>query len=217
MTTKALNGTTLEAGIPQIIIPSPRIEVIQIPIVGTAPLIVHAWSEKAKRMMLEAQQVTDKPKIKKVRESRNPEADFQGARYVSDEGWDGFPVVGFKAAMVNACRLVTGLNMTLARRLFFVETDGRSQAQNTELVRIYGEPRMRTDMVRLGGVSNPADLRYRPEYSPWRAVLTIRYNAGMISAEHIANLVALAGQFEGVGEWRPGQSATGSYGLWEIE
>ena len=39
----------------------------RIRIVGDAPLIVHAWSEKAKRMMIEAQQKKTKTKARPVR------------------------------------------------------------------------------------------------------------------------------------------------------
>ena len=42
-------------------------------IVGDSPLIMHAWSEKAKRMMLEAQQGKAKGKKKPV---KNPVDDY---------------------------------------------------------------------------------------------------------------------------------------------
>ena len=47
-------------------------------IVGDSPLIMHAWSEKAKRMMLEAQQGKAKGKKKPV---KNPVDDFIQAAY----------------------------------------------------------------------------------------------------------------------------------------
>ena len=43
-------------------------EIIPIRIVGDTPLIVHAWSEKAKRMMLEAQMKITKTKAKEIRD-----------------------------------------------------------------------------------------------------------------------------------------------------
>ena len=54
------------------------IKTIPIRIVGDAPLIVHAWSEKAKRMMLEAQMKTTKTKAKAV---RDPFDDFINSLY----------------------------------------------------------------------------------------------------------------------------------------
>lgn len=204
------NGSTAASTIN---IPRPRIEEISIPIIGTEPLIVHAWSQKVKQAMLDKQM--KKPVASK--EAKDPQRDFEDSRYIADEGWDGFTAVGFKASLVGACRQVEGLPMTLAKRLLFVQADGRSTLHSSGLVRIHGEPRMRQDMVRLD--TGVADIRFRAEYFPWKATLTIRFNAGVISAEQVTHLVILAGMSEGVGEWRPSspKSATGNYGLWEIE
>ena len=198
-------------------IPATDIKVVKVRINGTAPLITHAWSAKAIRMMEEAQQGPATKKAKKVREARNPQADFEGARYQSGHGWDGVPAVAFKAAMVGACRLVEGVPMTLAKRLMFVDGTTLKDGSRSDLVKIEAEtPRMRTDMVRLD--NGAADIRYRPEYWPWAAELTIRYNAERLSAEMLLNLLELAGSFEGICEWRPGspQSATGAFGTFAV-
>lgn len=193
----------------EIVIPKPEIASIQVGIVGTSPLIVHAWSEKATRMMLNKQMGLPTPK----KEPKSPEDDYNGARYISSQGWDGVPATAFKAAMVGACRLVEGLPMTMARRLFFVEADDRE----LNLVRIFAEPQMRQDMVRLE--SGVADVRHRPMYYPWRATVTVRFLSGVIKPAQVVNLLMLAGLTEGVGEWRPSapKSSTGTYGLWEVE
>lgn len=196
-----------------IVIPPPNIQVIKVPIVGTTPLVVHAWSVKARRMMLEKQM----KKAAGPKEAKDPEADYQSSRYVADAGWDGVPAAGFKAAMVGACRAVDDLPMTVAKRMAFVLADGRSTAQNVDLVRIHGEPRMREDMVRLE--SGVADIRFRAEYPDWSAVLTVEFNAGIISAEQVVNLLSLAGYSEGVCEWRPSapKSSSGSCGRWQVK
>lgn len=49
---------------------------VKIKIIGDSPLIVHAWSDKAKRMMLEAQMGKTKTKAK---EKRDPFDEFIGA------------------------------------------------------------------------------------------------------------------------------------------
>lgn len=194
---------------PAIEIFRPETATIDIPIVGTSPLIMHAWSAKAKQMILDKQMGKPTPK----KEPKNPDDDFNGARYISAEGWDGMPASALKAAMVGACRQVANLNMTLAKRLFFVEADDPLQ----NLVRIYGEPEMRQDMVRLE--TGVADIRFRPQYWPWRAVVRVRFLSNMVSISSIVNLLALAGESEGIGEWRPSapKSSTGTYGLWRVE
>ena len=210
----SVNGSKCEAAAKSLgyVIPKPNIQRIRVAITGTTPLIVHAWSAKARNMMLRKQ--TGEPVIK---EKKDPQADYQGAFYTADEGWHGVPAAGFKAALVGACRAVDDLPMTLAKRMCFVLADGRSTAQNIDLVRIHGEPRMREDMVRLE--SGVADIRFRPEFPEWSAELVIEFNAGIITAEQIVNLCDLAGYCEGVCEWRPSapKSATGSYGRWTVD
>lgn len=206
----------------QVVIPRPQIDVITIRVEGITSLIVHSWSEKAIREMLSKQM-----KLAKLpKDSKNPEEDFIAARYITEEGWDGVVCGAFKSALVDASRQVDGLTMTLAKRLFFVEADGRCikpvavdgqiYKQAHDLVRIYGEPTMRMDMARNDNGS--ADIRFRPEYFPWRANLRIRFNASMISASQVANLVALAGMSEGIGEQRPSapKNHGGGNGRWRI-
>jgi hypothetical protein len=51
---------------------------VAIPIVGTSPLIVHAWSEKSKKMIADKQ--AGKAKNKK-HEIRDPEQDYEQAKH----------------------------------------------------------------------------------------------------------------------------------------
>ena len=51
---------------------------VPIRIVGDTPLIVHAWSEKAKKMMLDAQMKTTKTSAKPI---RDPYDDFINSMY----------------------------------------------------------------------------------------------------------------------------------------
>ena len=55
-----------------------EIQRAKIKIVGDTPLIVHAWSEKAKKMMLDAQMKVTKTKAKEV---RDPYDDFIQSLY----------------------------------------------------------------------------------------------------------------------------------------
>jgi hypothetical protein len=64
-------------------------ETISVPIVGTMPLIVHNFSEKSKRQMLDAQQGRKSPK-----QVRDPEAEYEAAFYRTKDGY-GFPVTAF--------------------------------------------------------------------------------------------------------------------------
>lgn len=173
---------------------------VDLELVGDSPLIVHAWSAKAKREMLEKQ-------MKKARASKaakDPEQDYLDAFYRTTDGRPAFPVIAFKAAAVSAGgRFSDGLKMTELRGAFHIEG---------ELVPIDGEPNMREDMVRVG--MGTADIRYRPEFKSWRVTLPIRYNADAISLDQLVNIFNLAGFGVGVGEWRPEKD--GQYGMFHV-
>lgn len=177
---------------------------LDVPIKGTAPLIVHNWSAKAKAMMLEAQTTG----VRKKKEAKDPHADYMSSRYILDENNDGFPAVGFKAAMITAVSLFDGLTKVAARNIFAVRGDGPQQ-----LVRIFGTPEPREDMVRVG--MGTADIRYRACYNDWSAVLTIEFTPAAITEESILALVDAAG-LGGIGDWRPSKASTGSYGTFEV-
>lgn len=184
-------------------------DTLTIRIVGTAPLIVHRFDEKAKTMMLEAQQTKTRAK----KPPKDPVADFEASKYLLEDGRDGFPAVGFKAAIVGAVRLFDGLTMVQAKQMLRVLGDGGEQLVPLKLD---GPPTMREDTVRVG--MGTADLRYRAQYWPWAADLQIQFVPSQLSADSVVALVD-AGGIGGVGEWRPSapKGATGSYGTWEVE
>ena len=199
---------------PQIVIDRIDTETLVVPIVGTAPLIVHNFSEKSKRMMLDAQQGK-----KRVKVTRDPQAEYEAAFYriVDTDGVlrYGFPVTAFKAATIGAARFYgKSISMTALRQFLFMHgvlTDADPQ----QLVEIHGEPRMREDVVRLGGPSRSADLRYRPEFPEWRAELRSTYVRSALAQSSVLSLVDAGGLGVGVGEWRP--EKRGEFGTYAID
>lgn len=204
-----------------------EIKTVNVRIKGTAPLIVHKWSEKAKREMLEKQMGTTKTKAK--HEPKNPVADFIGSAYWltpeptngTEEAFNeavgngarwGFPVTAIKqAAIMAASRNEIDIKTTTLRGAFFIEGEGEDM-----LAEIKGSiPKMREDMVRVGGISKTADIRHRAQFNDWYMDLTIKYNAnGAVSLEQIINLINLGGFTNGIGEWRPERD--GSFGTFEV-
>lgn len=185
----------------------PRLDIrmMEVQLIGDSPLIVHAWSEKAKREMLQKQMKA----AKGAKEAKNPKADYEAAMYRLPDGGFGFPSVAFKAAAVTAGTSVAGLTKIAARQAFHilgedVDVKGAFEGSSARinLVRIEGAPpTMREDMVRVG--LGTADLRYRPEFPFWFANVLVRYNANVLSESQILNLINTAGFAVGVGEWRP--------------
>ena len=180
-------------------IPPIEIARYRISIKGDSPLIMHAWSDKAKKEMLDKQM----GKARAKKEPKDPDRDYQEAFYRLPDGSPGFPSIAFKAAAVSAARQVEGLTMTFLRGAFHI---------TGELVPISGTPRMREDTVRIG--MGTADLRYRPEFPEWSTVLDVRLNRRAMTLEQLVHLINQAGFSVGVGEWRPEKD--GSYGMFQV-
>lgn len=189
-----------------ITIPAPEIRLLKVSVEGTSPLIVHRFGAKARRIMLDRQM----KKATRGREAKVPEEDYKESLYFlrGSTTKTGFPASGFKNAMVSACTFTEGITKVLSRGAFFVLGD---------IIPIEGaQPQMREDVVRLQGMGRPADIRFRGEYvPPWSCTLDIRYNARVISAEQIVNLLNIAGFSVGIGEWRPERN--GSYGMFVVK
>lgn len=179
-------------------LPPLNIQTVTFNLIGDSPLIVHAWSEKAKRQMLDKQM----KKATKAKDAKDPEADYQACFYYTESGAYGFPAIGVKAAMVSACRFVDA-KMTVMRGAFHIDC---------EMLEVIGDPRPREDMVRVG--MGTADIRYRPEFVEWRIPVTIKFNASVIAVDQLANLLNAAGFGVGIGEWRPEKN--GSYGRFHV-
>ena len=200
-----------------------EMQTVEITIKGDTPLIMHAWSEKAKRMMLEAQQGKAKGKKKDV---KNPVEDFINSMYWltepptegTEEAFDeaiakgakfGFPITAFKQAAISAAYRMGWVKDKMGLRgAFFIESD------YGEMVEIKSDvPIMREDMVKIG--MGTADLRYRGEFRNWSATFRVKYNVnGQFNLENIINIINAGGTICGVGEWRPERD--GQNGMYHI-
>lgn len=195
-------------------IPDIEVRFMEVEIVGDSPLIVHAWSEKAKKEMLDKQT----RKATKGKEAKDPWREFCDALYwISpkpekptpkdiENGRFGFPAIAFKASAIDAAfqQGVISKKTTMRGAFHIVE----------EFVEIIGKPTMREDMVKIGGMTKVADIRYRPEFKEWRAKFTVRYNSMAITPEQILNAINIGGFSNGLGEWRT--SRDGSFGTYHV-
>jgi len=203
-------------------IPKLNIQTVELRLVGTSPLVVHAWSEKAKQQMRDKQG----KKAKQGKEAKVPAHDFVSALYwLSDRpelpadpekamavankavasGRFGFPTVAFKAAAVAGAGFVDGITKVGTRGAFHIRG---------EFAEIESEPPvMHEDMVRVG--MGTADLRYRPMFEKWAVTLTVDINTTAMSVEQVVNLFNVGGFACGVGEYRPERD--GSWGRFTVK
>lgn len=194
-------------------------------IIGLSPLIVHAWSQKAKTEMLTKQ-------VKAVkgagRAQRNPEQDFVDSLYaMPDDALGrkafGFPATGVKKAILSAAHKDKGLAKTavlsslwLDAPMVSVRTALAGAVCDLPLVRVYGDdPVMREDMVRVGaGLNKTATLAYRAQFRRWAVNLKGRFNTAVMSPSALAFLIEESGLGTGIGEWRNEKS--GVFGAFSL-
>lgn len=194
----------------------PNIQTACFTIEGTAPLVIHRFSAKAKNGMLDTMKAGSTAKKGKKREPLDVEATFNSARYISPEGWDGFNVAAVRAAVISACRLV-GFKMTIAKLSVFVEADGRDKLEpEFGLIRIYGKPRRLESIARVE--TGQAYVTIRPCYDQWKAKIRIRFDGDQFTVQDISNLLARVGTQVGLGEGRPdSKNSTGmGWGTFQI-
>lgn len=196
---------------------------LQIKIVGTSPLVVHAWSEKARTIMLNKQKGT----ASKGKEKKNPVEDFKASLYrlPNGEGF-GLPATAIKSAAVTAANDVE-LKKTDMRRAFHVLgdlvkinappiTEPITQEDIEHAPEIAFEHKhgasMRCDMVRLA--MNTADIRFRAQFPVWSVTFVVEFNSRVISADQLVNLYRVAGFGVGLSEHRPEKN--GSWGRFDV-
>lgn len=206
-----------------------NIKKINIRIVGDTPLIMHKWSEKAKKEMLDSQMGKSKGKKKAP---KSPADDFIRSMYwlnnepeyvekaseeermaafeaaIDNGARFGFPATAIKQAAISAAfRMGWTKDKMSVRGAFFIDSDENG------LVEIHSEPPvMREDAVKI---SLTSDLRYRGEFRNWYADITISYNEnGQYTLENIINMINAGGYVCGIGEWRPERD--GQYGMFHV-
>lgn len=190
--------------------------VIKCKITGIAPYMQMRFSKKAAETMRATQEAGSQGKSKKVREGRNFDRDFREAQYIFSDGKNGIPATCFRQAMISACRTV-GFKMTLAKLAIFIIADGSDALDATPLIHINGKPEMD---VRPGRNANGGtDLRCRPIWKKWSAVVQIRFDEDQFSASDIVNLMIRVGKQVGIGEGRPDSRMSSGigFGLFDVE
>ena len=181
---------------------------VQFHVVGTSPLIMHRFSQKAWRELL-------MPSIRENRASleqrlkHDPFNEYRGAFYRNrDTGSKALfhiPSGAFHGALAAAA----------------LDMPGAKKAQIERLTRIvdvsidlYGIPEIFCAMVRNSDIARTPDVRTRPIFPRWACSVSVLYVKNVVTSRTISNLFGAAGAIVGIGDWR-GQKG-GPYGSWRL-
>ena len=195
------NGLTAKLGaVEHVTIAPPNFQELHLTIRGTAPYVQERFSNKAIDAIMDKQKAGSTAKKGTQRKARDFEQDYQDAQHISEEGWHGIPAPNFRNAAIDACR-AAGFVMTRAKMSIFILSDGIDRADGSPLVRINGEPQIHIAPTR--NATGVCDLRARPMWRSWSALVRILYDGDQFTATDVINLLARAGTQVGIGAGRP--------------
>lgn len=181
-----------------------RRKIVQMRIVGSSPLIQHAWSDRNKEMM-RAKHAGEKSKD---RSARNPQTEGEDAAYRKRDGRYALPAMAVKAAVINAAHKDLGIEKTRVCKSLFIICD------HDKLIPMdCDQPVIQEDVIRVA--SGGADLRYRPYFFKWSCVIKWEVDTELLSVSDLVTLVDRAGFGVGLLDWRPERG--GEYGRFYVD
>jgi len=188
----------------------PELEMVQaiMYVESISPLLMHAWSEKARKQLEDSQT----GKAKQQREARDPDQEYRAACYVipGKEGmpdWQpgkyGFPGTAFKHAFLY------GVGQLDDKRIPKTKATGWLFPDDDIVPLRFSGITHRRDIGR-----NPVQPIYRPQFNDWECDLHVSINARTITIEQAVSIMDLGLFMGGIGDWRPSapKNKTGSFG-----
>jgi hypothetical protein len=178
-------------------------------VVGTTPFICNRQSEKVKRELL-------MPKGRKTAADKaqslkhDPLEEYRASPYILPN--EDAPTLlaalatSFKKSMMSAALDVPGAKKAQIGRLLRVEG---------ERLPLYGNPHLFMSTTRSADIAKTPDVRTRGIVTPWAVPLTITFPRAAIKEKAVVNLLAAAGMFAGVGDWRT-EKGSGNYGSFRV-
>ena len=180
-------------------------------IIGDAPLVMNAFSQKARNQIRATQEAGSTRKKGQKREGKNFQECYEGSMHKTPDGWVGIPASAFRNAMISACRMA-GFKMTHAKLSIKVIADGFDVTDGTPLVRITkGEPSYVEHYVR--NETGVVDLRARAKWNPgWETDVKVQFDGDQFTLDDVTNLLMRAGMQVGLLEGRPDSKKSAGMG-----
>ena len=187
-------------------------QMMEISVVGTAPYMQLRFPIKGIQKLKETHMLGSAARKGQKRDPRDFDADYEGAFYVSEEGWHGVPTTQIRAACIRACALVN-FKMTIAKMCINILPDGYDKFDGTPLIRLQEiTPPIRTEWP-VPNANGKIDIRVRPQWRQWGLTFTVQFDADQFTSQDILNLINRAGQQVGIGEGRPFSKNSAGIGM----
>lgn len=191
-----------------------RIARMAIKIRGSSPLMIQAFSKKAKDEMIEAQ-TTTKPKAKK-KPPRKIKEEIQNAKILDAKKKPVVPAIWLKCAIVTAAMRYYEVRSSFLKGVLRVCGNTTDKATGDEAITLkFKRESVDERIVRLQDMRRTAFVRYRPVYHDWSCEFLVEWDQSAIDADAIVEFIRRAGWSIGLGEYR--REKGGEFGSFEIE
>lgn len=182
-------------------------------ILGEESLILNRPSEKAKRQLLfPATRRKSQPELM-ASLKHNPVEEYRAAPYTLKSKKSptllALPSGAFKKAIGQAALDVPGAFKNQIGRLTWVA------AFESDLIPVYGIPKIGLSVVRSADMSRTPDVRTRVFLPRWAVLLQVSFVTPNLTEKNVLNLLAAAGLITGVGDWRQ-EKGSGSHGRFRL-
>lgn len=176
-------------------------------ILGKTPLVYNQVSEKARRQLVFPSGRKTKAD-KETNLKHDPVSEYRDSVYMYDREDKPtrlyLPTTMFKAAMGVAALYTSGARKIEVSRALWVEDEDTP---------VFGTPYM--FMCPVKPINAAMDIRTRAILPYWACKITVSHPKRFLNATSTTNLLAAAGIFAGVGDFRP-ERGKGSYGTFSL-
>jgi len=182
-------------------IPELKKETISVEIIGLTPLIM----EKMDMDVVERYNLKKGKKLSK-KDDVLEEEKYEGKKHFTEDGKIGFPSAGFRNGMVEVAPYLDGMDKKKIRSIQTTQ----------EIIPIkYKKEVKDIKWGKTSGITKAPRKIIRPKFQEWSCKVDFTYNAEMISAEQVINLLNWAGFHMGIGGFRP--QCSGIFGQYEVK
>lgn len=181
-------------------------KLLDIEIRGTAPLLIHRFTEDAEQA---------KASRRIVVTDRNPREEATNAAYIAKDGTFYFNAMSIPNAMSNAG---SSHKMRGSRKSLKFIVPSAVRVTSEAITILNGNGPAKDFEVDARPVTIPATkgriMRYRPRFDEWGAKFTLSLDDQSMDAETAHQLLNEAGQFYGIGDYRP--EKRGPFGTFRV-
>jgi hypothetical protein len=181
----------------QIIVNKIGLKEIKLNLLGTSPLIMNRFAQKAWQELLLPGRRENRAGLEQSLK-HDPHAEYRGALYRNRDPKTP-TLFHIPNGMVHGALSSAALDLPGATK---AKIERLTQVLDVN-INLYGTPELYMAMVRNSDINRTPDVRTRPIFPEWACTVNISYVRDSLTEQAVFNLLGAAGLIVGLGDWRP--------------